>query len=155
MVFDIMKLIFILMKYPKIFYVLGGVALIVSSALFAATIVSAIGDCDDLSRTSSGHGSSSLVLTASVPCNPSMHHASTQAESLSVASSQEDTILEEMTEQTQQVAPPSDVEQAGSLPESHLEYWAQYGQDAYNDALRDLLVKESNQPLEESSPGKP
>ena len=143
------------MKYPKIFYVLIGAALIVSSALFVVTIASAFNDCDDFSRTSSVHGSSPPVVTASVPCNPSMHHASTQAESLSVVSSQEVTIVEEMTEQVQQVAPPSDVEQAGSVPESHLEYWSQYGQDAYNDALRDLLVKESNQTPEESSSGKP
>jgi hypothetical protein len=143
------------MRSSKNLLVLAGIALVPSLALFLAMIFAGIDDCDDMSRTSSGHDSSPPVVTASVPCNPSMHHASTQAESLSVVSSQEVTIVEEMTDQVQQVAPPSNVEQAGSVPESHLEYWSQYGQDAYNDALRDLLVKESNQTPEESSSGKP
>jgi len=143
------------MKYPKIFYVLIGAALIVSSALFVVTIASAFNDCDDFSRTSSVHGSSPPVVTASVPSSPSMRHVSTKEESLTGVSAQEDVIVEEMTEQVQQVAPPSDVEQPGGVPDSHWEYLAKYGQDAYNDASRDLLVKESNQTLEESPPGKP
>lgn len=134
-----------------------GVVLIVSSALFVATISSAINECDDFSRTSSGHGSSLPVVAASVPCNPSIRHESTNTESFGVVSSQEDTMVEEKTGQVAEDASPttSDADQAGSVPESHLEYWAKYGQDAYNDALRDLLVNESNQPQEESASGKP
>jgi hypothetical protein len=143
------------MRYSKIFFVLVGVVLIVSSALFVAMIVAGIDDRDDFSRTSSGHGSALPVATASIPCNPPTRRESTKEESLRVVSSQEDIIVEEMTEQVQQPSPQSDADQAGSVPESHLEYWTKYGQDAYNDALRDLLVNESNQPPEESAPGKP
>lgn len=145
------NLLMVLIRYSQIIFVLVGV-LIASWALFVAMIVAKIDDRDDLSRVSRDHGSSPRVVTASAPDNQSMSHVSTKEQSFSAVPAQENAIAQEMTEQD---APPSDEDQAGSVPESHLEYWAKYGQDAYNDASRDLLVNESNQPQEESAPGRP